>query len=193
MEAEETACLARLRALDVTFSREPAIDPEGACSVTYPLKVRALGGVELAPEAILNCRTAEALARWTKEVLIPAADELLGAKPTRISQASTYVCRTRSNDPDAKLSEHATANAIDIASIAFAGREPFAIRWRDPTEAEGLFQLALREGSCRYFTTVLGPRTNEPHATHFHFDMAQRAGGYRLCDLADANVGGVEP
>ncbi len=194
MEAEESACLARLRALGVTFSTRPAIEPGSACAVPHPLKVSALGGsVEIAPEAILNCRTTEALARWTKGVLIPAADELLGAQPTLIGHSSTYVCRPRYGDPDAKLSEHATANAVDIASIAFADRGPLAIRWREPTTAEGLFQLAIREGSCRYFTTVLGPRTNEPHGTHLHFDMAERESGYGLCDLAETNVGGVEP
>jgi hypothetical protein len=94
--------------------------------------------------------------------------------------------------PGAKLSEHARANAVDIGSIAFAEREPFEIQDRDLASKEGRFQFAIRKRSCDYFTTVLGPRSNAAHATHFHLDMAERRGGYRLCDLGTPNVGSVE-
>jgi hypothetical protein len=187
---EDTACLARLRALGVAFTKEAAIE-EGVCFVPHPLKVSSLGsGVEIAPDAILNCATAEALARWTKDVLVPRARELIGATPIRIVHGSTYVCRTRNNQPDAKLSEHAVGNAVDISSIVFAEREPLDIHDRELTSPDGRFQIAIRSGSCDYFTTVLGPRSDESHALHFHFDLAERSGGYRLCDLL---AGGEEP
>ena len=191
-EPEDTACLARLAALGVAFTKQAPIE-DGLCWVEHPLNVTSLGsGVAIVPEAILNCRTAEALAMWTRDVLIPSARDLLGATPKEIVHGSAYVCRTRNNDPDAKLSEHAHANAVDISSIAFAERQPLDIADRDMTSGEGRFQVAIRGGSCAYFTTVLGPRSDASHATHFHFDMAERRGGYRLCDLADTNFVGVE-
>lgn len=194
-EPEDAACLARLDALGVTYVKEAPINPDGECFVDHPLTVTSVGsGVAITPDATLNCRTAEALALWTRDVLVPAARDILGATPTSIAHGSTYVCRTRGNDPDAKLSEHAHANAVDISSIAFAEREPFNVADRDMASLEGQFQVTVRGGSCDYFTTVLGPRSNADHATHFHFDMAERRGGYRLCDLADTNfVGPVEP
>jgi len=190
-EPEDTACLARLKALGVAFTREPAIEPDGTCSVPHPLKVTALGsGVAITPEATFNCRTAEALALWVRDVLVPDARRLLGAVPTGIVHDSTYVCRTRNNEPGAKLSEHAHANAVDVASIGLAGRATFEIGNWPPSEPEGRFQAAIRKGSCATFTTVLGPRSNASHATHLHFDMAQRRGGYRLCDMAPVDVAG---
>ena len=194
-EPEDLACLARLDALGAAYTKEEPIDPDGLCFVDHPLKVASVGsGVALAPEAIVTCRTAEALALWTRDVLIPSARDLLGATPNEIVQDSSYVCRTRNNEAGAKLSEHAHANAVDVMSIGFVEREPFSVADRDMASIEGRFQLAIRAGSCGYFTTVLGPRSNAAHAGHFHFDMAERRGGYRLCDLADTNfVGAVEP
>jgi hypothetical protein len=189
---EDTACLARLVALGVTFTKEEPID-DGLCWVQYPLKVTSLGsGVEILPEATMTCRTAEALAEWTKDVLVPVSRDMLEATPTKIVHSSTYICRTRNGDPDAKLSEHALANAVDVSSIAFAERGPFNIADYEMTSEEGQFQVAIRKGACDHFATVLGPRSDDAHATHFHLDMMQRRGGYRLCDLADTNFVGVE-
>ncbi len=192
---EDLACLARLDALGVTYTKAEPIDPDGRCYVDHPLVLTSVGsGVAITPHPTLDCRTAEALALWTRDVLIPSAHKILGATPTKIVQDSAYVCRNRYNDPDAKLSEHAHANAIDIPTIEFAERQPFNVANRDMDSLEGRFQVTIRGGSCDYFTTVLGPRSNVAHATHFHFDMAQRRRGYRLCDLADTNfVGATEP
>ena len=44
------------------------------------------------------------------------------------------------------------------------------------------FLKAVHRAACRNFTTVLGPEANEAHRDHFHFDLAQRRSGYRLCE-----------
>jgi hypothetical protein len=184
---DEAACLARLQRLGVRFTRLAPLAPGGACAVEAPLDVTALGsGVSITPQAILNCRTAEALATWVRDSLVPAARAELDAEPNTIVHDSTYVCRPRNNQKGARLSEHATGNAVDIKGIAFADRNPVSIGAANG--AEGRFQDTIREGSCRIFTTVLGPGSNAAHATHFHFDMAQRRGGYRLCDLGSART-----
>lgn len=182
--ADEAACRRRLADLGVVFTEAEPIDPNGVCHVRAPISVSSIGaGIALTPEAILNCRTTEALALWAQDVMAPAARTHLSAMPTEIRHASTYVCRPRNNQAGARLSEHANANAVDIGSIAFAGREPVDVRARGPAQA-GLrsFQRAIRAGACAYFTTVLGPGSDASHADHFHFDMAERRGGYRLCD-----------
>jgi hypothetical protein len=185
----DTACLDELRTLGVVFTEEQPIDPHGVCHVDHPLKVSGIGsGVTVAPEAIMNCDTARSLALWAKNVLLPAANEHLDATPVSIAQASTYVCRPRNNVAGAKLSEHAHANAVDIASIAFSDGERFDIMLRGGNDADSAFQKAIRSGSCDYFTTVLGPGSDASHATHFHFDMAERRGGYRLCDMGTATA-----
>jgi hypothetical protein len=182
--AEFASCLQDIRALGVKFEVEDPIDDGGGCDIPHPLKVTNLGsGVAIGPETILNCRETRSLAKWVHEVLVPVGVAALGERPTRISQDSAYVCRKRYNDPSAKISEHARANAIDIAAFEFGDRDPVDVGRNTKDSPEAACEAAVRAGSCRYFTTVLGPGSNAAHATHFHFDMAQRRGGYRLCEL----------
>jgi hypothetical protein len=184
-----SACLKRLQNLGVEFTRLAPMASGGACHVAAPLDVTSLGsGVALTPQAILNCRTAEGLALWVRDSLVPASKKYLGAVPNKVVHDSTYVCRARNNAPGGRLSEHATANAVDIASIGFADRPPVAIG-RGSAASEKIFELAIRRESCAFFTTVLGPGSNAAHATHFHFDAAQRRGGYRLCDPGASAAG----
>ncbi len=184
-----SACLKRLQKLGVEFTRMAPLAPGQACHVAAPLDVTALGSrVALTPQAILTCRTAEGLALWVRDSLVPASKKYLGAVPNKVVHDSAYVCRSRNNAPGGRLSEHATANAIDIAAIGFADRPPVAIG-RGAAASEKIFEMAIRRESCAFFTTVLGPGSNAAHATHFHFDAAQRRGGYRLCDLG-ASVAG---
>jgi hypothetical protein len=102
--------------------------------------------------------------------------------PTSLLNAASYVCRSRNNRPGARLSEHATANAIDIGGIMFEEGEAVAVRARGDDEARRrAFQRAIRRGACEHFTTVIGPGTDAAHADHFHLDLAERRSGYRLC------------
>jgi hypothetical protein len=189
-DAQYTACLARIRALGVVFTEEAEIDPPGGCRVERPLNVASIGsGISITPEAILNCRTAEALALWARDVVLPAAERHLDAPPEQIVHGSAYVCRPRNNQAGARLSEHATGNAFDISSIRFEDGETVDVGLSE-SRGERLFEAAIREGSCDYFTTVLGPGSNAAHATHFHFDLAERRGGYRLCELGGATISG---
>jgi hypothetical protein len=181
---EDPACLGRLRALGVAFT-EIAPLGEGECFVPHPIQVSSVGsGVTVAPAATMNCPTAEALARWTKDVLAPRSKSMLDATPTQLLPGSTYACRPRNNQAGAKLSEHAIANAFDLMGVAFAEREPIEIAASDGS-VEGRFQDTLRKESCAYFTTVLGPGSDAAHSNHFHFDLAERGGDYRLCDLGE--------
>jgi hypothetical protein len=145
----------------------------------------------VAPAATVNCSTAEAMARWVRDAMLPAARQHLGAVPTRIVPGSTYACRPRNNQPGARLSEHARANAFDVMSIAFQDRAPVEMQARVSAEPEAKFQAAIRERSCAYFTTVLGPGSDAAHANHLHLDLAERRGGYRLCSLDDSTTVGA--
>jgi len=49
------------------------------------------------------------------------------------------------------------------------------------TTKEATFLKRLHGGSCKVFTTVLGPEANDAHRDHFHLDMKVRANGYTVC------------
>ena len=45
----------------------------------------------------------------------------------------------------------------------------------------GSFLEDIRKAACPHFTTVLGPGSDPYHGDHFHVDVLQRKGGYRIC------------
>ena len=97
--------------------------------------------------------------------------------------STSYQCRRRNNSASGKYSEHAFGNAIDILGFGFRDRGNIKVAPRaGDGSRDSAFQAAVRGGACAYFTTVLGPGSNAAHADHFHFDLAARRGGYRLCE-----------
>ncbi|WCS22668.1 extensin family protein [Methylobacterium sp. NMS14P] len=177
---DDTACRTRLKRLGVDFEPLPPIS-EGQCTAPLPLKVTKFAdGVALPQGATLTCRTAEALARWVTEVQVEA-DRTLKHPLTALEFGGSYVCRGQNHDVDAKLSEHAFANAADIMGFAFAGRASIPVKAMPDGSEEAQFLGAVRAKACGYFRTVLGPGSNAAHANHFHLDERERSAGHRLC------------
>lgn len=178
----EQACRTRLDRLDVVYTGKDRLS-EGECGIEDPVEVTRVAGVAVDPPALLNCPAAEGLARWVGEVVIPEAETRLKARPTAIANASAYVCRPRNGREGAKLSEHATGNAVDVSAVTLSGRPPVSVV-DDPSQPEATraFLKAVRTAACAYFTTVLGPGADEDHGDHFHLDLQARDSGYRLCE-----------
>ena len=80
-------------------------------------------------------------------------------------------------------SEHATANAVDIAGFRLAGGRRISVLRDWPGEGkDAAFLREVRTGACGLFATVLSPDYNAAHADHLHFDQAARgAMGWRGC------------
>jgi hypothetical protein len=181
LPAEESACRERLTQLGVRFEPLPAI-VNGQCGAPYPLRVLALpDGVQIPAPATLVCPAAEALARWTREVVVAEAARHLEAQLTRIAAGTSYECRNQNRAATGKLSEHAFANGVDISGFEFKGRKAVTVGEHAPETPEALFQQAVRSQACTYFTTVLGPGSDAAHATHLHLDLRGRGRGFRLC------------
>lgn len=183
--AELAACYRELDTLGVAYERKPAVNDPGACGIQYPVSVsRILPDVTLKPANLMRCKTALALARWTKTFVKPAATTLgKDVELTGLSQGSAYVCRLRNNADHGKISEHAFGNAVDVVTFEFSGHDPISIAPRDRTGKfdEG-FQRAIVGTACLYFTTVLGPHADEAHQDNLHLDVIERNGGFRLCE-----------
>lgn len=182
--ADLRSCEAELRRLDVEFKREEAIIGENGCGIVAPYSISRIGkDVAVNPATSMRCPTALSLARWTKNVVLPATDALPGeVRLSEISHGSTYVCRRRNNSATGKMSEHSIGNAIDIMNFGFEGREPIPVSPRaGDGSMEEAFQRAVRAGACLHFTTVLGPGSDPSHSNHLHLDIIERSSGYRLC------------
>lgn len=180
MPEEELACRRRLTELGVAFEEEQALSDPAGCSIPYPLTISSLGtDYGLQPEGTMNCATAEAVARFAKDVVSPAASEVFGVSLKSINHASAYVCRPRAGTR--KLSEHAFGNAFDIASFTLSDGTAIAVE-PEPPEKNGRFLAKVREAACGPFKTVLGPGSNADHAEHIHLDLAPRRNGGTICE-----------
>jgi hypothetical protein len=179
MPIEEAACRTRLKVLGVEFEEfAPQSDAEG-CALPFPLKLRRLSRqIDIEPDAIINCATAEASARFAANVIAPAAKAEFGEDLTVVGQASAYVCRPRNGTR--KLSEHAFGNALDIARFTLAKGTVVDVE-PAPPEKNAKFLGVVRKAACGPFKTVLGPGSDADHALHFHFDLAPRRNGGTVC------------
>ena len=192
-EPLDPACVADLARLGAVFKAVDGVEGEGGCGIAHPFEISGFsGGIALEPSATLDCPTARALTLWVEKELKPAAataletlsgeDDRKGKSVKTIRQASSCICRPRNSQEGAKLSEHGKGRAIDIAGFTLADGTSVSVTPRedDHTIAAAL-QAAVRKGACLHFTTVLGPGADSFHSDHIHVDLAERRGGYRIC------------
>lgn len=181
MPTDELACRSRLRELGVRFEERERLSSEDGCLIEHPIAVtRLTPSVELEPEAVLNCATAQAAAAFVSDVVAPRAAVAFGAPLSAVRHGSAYVCRTR-HDRE-KISEHALGNAIDLSAFELADGTVIDVKAYGPGDlARRDFLRGLRSAACGPFKTVLGPGTDGDHADHFHFDLQQRRSGGTWC------------
>ncbi len=113
------------------------------CGAPAPVMLKRIGSganrVELNPPAMVNCAMVVGLHNWVEKTLQPAAQDALGSHIVRLRSASGYTCRNRNGSLKYadRLSEHALANAIDIAGFITAdGRTIDVARYWGPTERD---------------------------------------------------------
>ncbi|MER8632456.1 extensin family protein [Mesorhizobium opportunistum] len=177
--ASEIDCRQQLKRLDVAYTDLAPIH-EGQCGIDYPVKVTAIGNIQMKPAATLTCDMAATFAAWTKNELVPSARWRYFSGVRTIHQGSSYSCRNIAGE--GVLSEHGKGNALDVMSIELNNGDDIDVR------KPGLFAFRtrgflnnVRADGCQYFTTVLGPGYNYDHRNHFHFDIKNRKNGYRAC------------
>lgn len=183
------ACLKELSKRGVQFLRQEPFETEDGCKIADPVKIMSVAGlnnaISLSAQPQLSCQFALKLSTWLSDVSAPLTEHLTRVPLTSIATGPGYVCRHRNNDATRKISEHAFGNAIDITSFRFANGENLAVSAiSDGSFLEKRMLSALRTTACGYFTTVLGPGSNEAHSSHFHLDHGKhgRTWNYRICE-----------
>jgi hypothetical protein len=178
LERNSLQCLAVLADTNVSFRSVPERQGGEGCILQNAVEVRE-GPRALNRSFTASCPLAVAWALFDEHVVGPAARRHLGQDVVRVIHVGTYACRNINHRADGRRSEHATANAIDIAGFVLAdGQEIALVRdWNGKNAPRAAFLRALRDGACGIFDVVLSPAYNEVHRDHFHFDM----GAYRAC------------
>ena len=171
------ACFAALETSGRTLRRVADQASDIGCEIRDALRLPA--ATPLAPPApVTTCRLAVAWALFETQVMQPAERLHLGSEVATVRHLGTQNCRNVNHARGGRRSQHATANAIDIAGFTLRdGREVTLLRHWDSPGAEAAFLRALRDGACAWFRAVLGPDYNAAHRDHFHFDM----GPWRSC------------
>ncbi|HEX7782683.1 MAG TPA: extensin family protein [Sphingobium sp.] len=181
------ACRSMLRKAGVAFT---PLQPQGSgrCSAVDAVRLMpAHGAIGLSPANVApSCPVVAALKLWEWHVVQPAAQRIFGQSVVRITHYGSYSCRRMYGRSTGDFSEHATADAIDIAGFVLAdGRKISVVRdWREDGSADkgAIFLRAVRDGACGLFSTVLSPDYNAAHRDHLHLDQAERgAMGWRAC------------
>jgi hypothetical protein len=202
----KTKCSEALFSLRLNYEPLPPIK-EGLCGAPAPILLKALGQepeVALDPPATVTCTLAKALSAWLNDSVQLQARALFNAPVIKLHVGS-YTCRNRNGGADQPLSEHALANAIDIADFILASGERVAVVDSWPSDnpplpvpnpdrtsrssmsmqrvsvsldnPERAFLKSVHDDACGVFGTVLGPGADEAHKSHLHLDMKERRGG----------------
>ena len=184
-----TACRADLERLGADIEMVPQLVADQACQISNPVAIKSLkirgGAVALPGKPVLNCAFARQFVTWLGDVAAPVVAGHEDSALAAVSTGPGFQCRGRNGDASAKMSEHATGNAIDIDAIVLAGKKRIDIvSVADAANPAYRLLMALRISACGYFTTVLGPGSNAAHATHYHFDLGihGKSGNYRICE-----------
>jgi hypothetical protein len=175
-----SACQLRLGEIAAATPQPPLIGP-GECGAVDVVRLEAVltsnkTRIAIEPPATLRCEMAEAIAHWVREDVVASAASL-GAPLTGIENFDSFDCRGRNRVKGAKISEHGKANALDVRALKIGRR---SVELTDPA-VDHAMRESLRKNACARFTTVLGPGSDGYHENHIHVDIAERRGGYRIC------------
>ena len=181
-------CLSDLRAASVEFQVLGNSTKEG-CQVEGAVELDSIpssfGNVLVKGKPIMTCLFARQLTIWIRDVGAPLTLAYMGSKLTTIETAAGFVCRARNNQAGEKISEHAKGNAIDITGFRIENGQTLSVRDSSAsTKIDGVLLKTFRATGCGYFTTVLGPGSDDAHKDHIHFDYGLHGGtrNYRICD-----------
>lgn len=180
---EANACRISLTTLGVIAHSTAPLTGPGGCGAPDVVRLEAVtlkdgARIPFNPGPVLRCKMALEVAKWVREDVAGIAIKDLSSLLAGIENYDSYECRGRNRVIGARLSEHGRANAVDLRSVKLVdGRVVDLSDRKSPRR----FRENLRASVCNRFTTVLGPGSDGYHEEHIHIDLAERRGGYRMC------------
>lgn len=177
LQDDPALCDQALATSTLRYSRQADSPASARCPLSNTLRIQG-GDVALSSSFLASCPLAVAYAMFEYHSLQSTAQAVLGQRVTRIDHLGSFACRNVYNRSEGRLSQHASANALDIAGFRLADGQRIDLLkdWSDSGE-KGRFLKALQQAACTHFNTVLGPEYNAAHRNHFHLDM----GLWRVC------------
>lgn len=122
-------------------------------------------------ESNMQCPLSVAVFLWQREV-DALARKHFDQPLAKIHHYGSYSCRRQRGNGSGQWSEHAFANAWDVASFELADGTLISILkdW-DGERKRGNFLREAKKSACGIFRVTLSPDYNAAHRDHFHLDM----------------------
>ena len=173
LQGDPALCDQVLKTSGLRVSHQADSSADVACPLRNTLRVQG-AGVGLSSSFLASCPLAVAFALFERHSLQPAAQTVFGQAVTRVDHLGSFACRTMYNRANGPLSQHASANALDIAGFRLADGRSISVLKDWPGEgANARFLRQVRDSACDDFNVVLSPDYNAAHRNHFHFDMGR--------------------
>lgn len=173
-------CMALARDIE-TFESIPSEPKEAKAPCGWDVARLVYGNEDavLTPgEANMQCPLSVATYLWLREVET-LAQNYFDQPLAKIHHMGSYSCRKQRGNGSGRWSEHAFANAWDIAGFELADGTLITVLsgWDSKDKKTRKFLREARQQACRVFNTTLSPDYNAAHRDHFHVDM----GPYSSC------------
>lgn len=151
--------------------------PDANCPLHNVWRVEG-GQARVSSSFLASCPLAVAYALFEVHSLQPAAQRVFGQPVTQVDHLGSFACRNVYHRKQGRLSQHATANALDISGFRLKDGQRIVLLsdWQGEGD-KARFLRQVRDGACDSFSTVLGTDYNAAHRNHFHLDM----GFWQVC------------
>lgn len=173
LQDDPALCDQVLETSGLRVSHQADSPADAACPLRNTLRVQG-SAVGLSSSFLASCPLAVAFALFERHSLQPAAQAVFGQAVTRVDHLGSFACRNVYNRAEGRLSQHASANALDIAGFRLAdGRSISVLKDWSREGDKARFLRQVRDSACDDFNVVLGPDYNAAHRNHFHLDMGR--------------------
>lgn len=179
VRADPAYCRAALATSSFTVTPVAEMSSRQGCTLHDVERIAAGRDPAFNGGFVATCPLAVDLAMFVDHVVAPAAARDIGSAVVRIDQLGSFACRPVVGDGKTdQMSQHATANAIDIGGFVFANGEKATVAgdWRGD-DAKARFIHDVHDGACDIFPVVLSPDYNAAHWNHLHLDLS----GFHFC------------
>lgn len=179
VRADPAYCRAALATGRLAFTPVPEMSSPKGCELHDVERIAPGRDPAFSRGFIASCPLAVNLAMFVQHVVVPVAQRDMHSDVVAIDHLGSFACRPIVGiGATTTLSQHASANAIDIAGFVFAdGRKvTVAADWRG-SDDKARFIHDVHDGACDVFPVVLSPDYNGAHWNHLHVDVS----GFHFC------------
>jgi hypothetical protein len=179
LRGDPAYCRAALATSALKVTEVPSMSSPKGCELHDVERIAVGRSPAFSSSFVASCALAVDLAMFIEHVVASAAARDIGSEVVTIEHLGSFACRPIIGaGTTTELSQHASANALDIAGFVFANGEKATIAhdWQG-NDAKARFIHDVHDGACGIFPVVLSPDYNAAHKSHLHVDVS----GFHFC------------